>query len=139
MKKVLIFGTFDIVHAGHIHMFKEAREYGDCLVVSVAKDVNAEKIKGKAPFYNEHERVDFLKNIKIIDEVLMGDANDPYKNINTVKPDVIALGYDQKVYVDHLEDAITNMGLEIQIVRLAPYYEKRFKSKKLKKYIERIV
>ncbi len=139
MSKVLIFGTFDIVHAGHIHMFKQAREYGDYLAVCVSRDINAEKIKGETLFHNEQERFDFLKNIKIIDEVLLGSLDSPYHNISIVKPDIIALGYDQKMYVDNLEDAITSLGLESQIVRLSPYFENRFKSAKLKKYIERVV
>ena len=139
MKTVLIFGTFDIVHAGHMHMFKEAKEYGDKLVVAVARDCNVEKIKGIPAMHNENERKIFLGNIKMIDEVFLGDKDNPYLMVDKVKPDTIALGYDQKVYVDDLADAITDFGLEIQIARLNPYQEKRFKSSKFRKYIERLV
>jgi FAD synthetase len=139
MKKVLIFGTFDIVHAGHIHMFHEAKEYGDKLIVAVARDCNVEKIKDETIIHNEKERKKFLENIKIIDKVLLGHKNKPYQIIKKIKPDVIALGYDQKMYVDNLVDAITDMGLEIQIVRLQPYHENRFKSSKFRKYIEKLV
>lgn len=135
----MLFGTFDIVHAGHIHMFRQAREYGDYLVVSVARDINAEKVKGEAPLHNEQERLEFLKHIDLIDEVVLGAIEDPYHHISIVRPHVIALGYDQKTYVDNLANALTQYGIEAEIVRLRPYEEQRFKSSKLKKYMERIV
>src|SRR3989339_2092009 len=107
MTKVMIFGTFDIIHGGHIHMFKQAREYGDFLTAVVARDVNVERIKKRGALHNEVERVYFLKHIDLIDEVVLGDKTDVYKVIAKQKPDVVALGYDQRVYVDELEEAIT--------------------------------
>lgn len=139
MKTVMIFGTFDIVHCGHIHMFKQAREYGDKLVVMVATDKNAEKVKKIGPLHNQEERKSFLQHIDLVDEAKIGDEDDPYKCIEEVRPDVIALGYDQKVFVDELEDKLTEFGLEAQIVRLRPYRENEFKSKKIRKYIERVI
>ena len=139
MKTVMIFGTFDIVHAGHLHMFKEAKAYGDKLVAVVARDVNVEKIKDIGSLHNENERLYFLENIKLIDSALLGDKTDVYKVVKEIKPDVIALGYDQKVYVDELEDAITDAGLKTRIVRLAPYQENKFKTNKIRKYIERLI
>ncbi len=139
MKTVMIFGTFDIVHAGHLHMFREAKEYGDRLIAVVARDANTEKVKGIGPLHDENERLDFLKNIKLLDEVILGDETDVYKVIREIKPDIIALGYDQKVYVDKLEGAITAADLKIPIVRLSPYQENKFKTSKIRKYIERLV
>lgn len=139
MKKILIFGTFDIVHMGHIHMFKEAREYGDYLVVVIARDQNVEVIKGEQSFHNEEERREFLSYIKLIDEVRLGDLTDPYKVIVDVSPDIIALGYDQRVFVDDLEQALTKNNIPAQIVRLRPYDEQRYKSHLIKKYMKRIV
>lgn len=139
MKKVMLFGTFDIVHIGHIHLFKEAKKYGDYLVVVVACNKNAEKVKGFAPFHTEQERLMYLSNIKIIDDVRLGYADDVYQIIQEVKPGVIAIGYDQKVYVDKLEDAITDAGMSIEIVRLAPYQSERYKSSHLRNYIELVV
>ena len=138
-KKIMVFGTFDIVHMGHLHLFTKAKEYGEYLVVSIARDKNVEKIKGIGSFHNEFERKSFLENIKNIDEVLLGDLDDPYKNIGIVKPDVIALGYDQNIFVDNLADKITDLGLETQIVRIPAYNELKYKSSKIKKYIEKIM
>ena len=120
-------------------MFQEAREYGDELVVSVTREVNVEKVKGIGSLHKAKEKKQLLEQIKLIDKVLLGDEVDPYKNIKKIKPDVIALGYDQKFFVDKLADKITEFGLETQIVRLSPYQENRFKSNKIRKYIERLV
>lgn len=139
MKKVLVFGTFDVVHMGHIHMLKEAREYGDYLVVSVSRDKNVELNKGERPYYSEKERAEYLKYISLIDEVLLGQMDNVYKNIEIVKPEIIALGYDQKVFVDNLTGAITAMNLDIQIVRLRAYKPDKYKSLKLKKYIQKLL
>lgn len=138
MKKVMVFGTFDIIHMGHLHMFKKAKEYGDYLVVSLARDKNVEKIKGIGSFYAEKERKEFLENLKIVDEVILGHLSNPYKNIESVKPDFIALGYDQKIFVDELADKISEFGLNTQIVKLPAYRKLKYKSKYIKKYIEKI-
>lgn len=135
MKTVMVFGTFDILHLGHIHLFREAREYGDRLVVVVGRDNNVEEIKNTKTFNNENERKEFLENIKLVDDVMLGDKFDPYKVIESVKPDVIALGYDQKVFVDKLEEKITEFGLNTRIVRIPPYREENFKSGKIKEFI----
>jgi len=139
MKKVMIFGTFDILHCGHLHMFKQAREYGDELIAVVGRDSNVEEIKGIGPMHNENERLDLISHIDIIDKTRLGDKKDVYKVIDEEKPDTIALGYDQRAYVDDLADAITKAGLETQIVRLTEYQEKRLKSSKIKKYIEKMI
>jgi cytidyltransferase-like protein len=139
MKIVMVFGTFDIVHCGHLHMFKEAREYGDKLIAVVGRDANVEKVKGMMPVHNEKERLFLVQNIKLVDESVLGDKTDMYRVIGKYKPAVIALGYDQKVYVDKLANAITKFGLKTQIVKLAPYHENEYKSSKIKKYIERVV
>lgn len=135
----MIFGTFDIIHGGHIHMFKQAREYGDYLIAIVARDVNVEKIKGIGPMQDEQERLDFVSHIDLIDQARLGDKTDVYKVIREERPDIIALGYDQKIYVDHLAEAITKAGLQTQIVKLQEYESKRLKSSKIKKYIEKMI
>lgn len=139
MKKVMIFGTFDIIHGGHIHMFTEARAYGDFLIAVVARDVNVERIKENGALHSEGERLNFLKHIDLIDQAILGDKTNVYKVIAEQKPDVIALGYDQKIYVDQLEEAITNCGLNSRIVKLTPYQENKFKTSKIRKYMERLV
>jgi len=135
----MIFGTFDIIHMGHIHMFKEALEHGDHLVAIIARDCNVERVKGVGLLHSEEERLEFLKHIDIINTVCLGNKENPYSIIEEHKPDVIALGYDQKEYVDKLSDFLTTKNIEAKIVRLKPYLENKYKSGKIRKYIERIV
>lgn len=135
----MVFGTFDIIHGGHLHMFKQARAYGQKLVVVVGRNVNVEKIKNLGPLHTEEERLEMLRHINLIDKVMLGDHSDPYKCIKEVCPDVIALGYDQKAYVDNLQEALLTCNLDCRIVKLRPYQENRLKSNKIRKYIERLI
>jgi len=139
MKTVLVCGTFDIVHLGHLYVFREARSYGDRLVALVARDVNVEHIKGHKPLHSENERVEFLQNISLIDEVVLGDTEDPYSAVCQIRPQVIALGYDQKLFVDHLAATISDCGFEAQIVRLRPHNPDRYKTGKLKAYLAQLI
>ncbi|MBI5222176.1 MAG: adenylyltransferase/cytidyltransferase family protein [Candidatus Magasanikbacteria bacterium] len=139
-KTVMVFGTFDILHLGHIHMFEKARQYGDKLVAVVARDINVEKVKGVGPFNSERERLKFVKHIDLVDGAVLGDKTDVYKVIKKIKPEVIALGYDQKNYVDKLGHALIALGLnKTKIVRLTECQPNRMKTTKIKKYIERMI
>lgn len=135
MKIVLTCGTFDILHPGHLHVFEKAKEYGDKLIVVLSRDATVLEVKGSLPYYNEEERIRMLESIHSIDEVRLGSLNDPYAIIEHIRPDVIALGYDQLVFVDKLAKKITEFGLSTQIVRLSPFREDRYKSKKIKQAI----
>jgi FAD synthetase len=120
-------------------MFKEAKEYGEKLIAIIGRDENIEKMKGIEPMHNENERLEIIQHIDLVDLARLGDKKDVYKVILEEKPDIIALGYDQKYYIDKLSDAITKAGLNTQIVRLSEYESKRLKTNKIKKYIERMI
>jgi len=133
--KVMVFGTFDILHLGHLHFFRAAKKYGDELIVVVARDINAQRTRKDKPWNDENARVDFLTAIKDIDQVELGSETDPYEVIRKIRPETIALGYDQKLYVDDLANALMNMGLEkTAIVRLSPFQPERYKSSYIKNY-----
>lgn len=138
-KTVMIFGSFDFLHAGHFHFFDFARKQGDSLVVVVARDNNIKKIKGKKPFHSEADRVKMLSQIKGIDKVYLGDKLDVYKIIRKVNPDIIALGYDQTVFIENLGAYIRNNYLQAKIVRAKPYKESIYKSSKIKKYLNNFI
>lgn len=129
MKTVLVFGTFDILHPGHTHMLKEAKEYGDRLVVVLARDATVLQVKKKPPANDEITRKKNLEALHLTDKVRLGDLVDKYKVIGEEKPDVVALGYDQREFVDKLEDVLED---NVKIVRLAPYSPDVFKSSKLR-------
>lgn len=132
MRKVMVFGSFDLLHPGHLHLFRQAKQYGDYLIVSIARDETIEKLKGAKPKYSERERKAHVQELKIVDKAVLGDLEDHYKNIEEFRPDVICLGYDQKFFIENLEQEIEKRGLKIKIMRLMPYRANRYKSSKLK-------
>lgn len=130
MKKVMVFGTFDIIHPGHLHMLLEAKEYGDFLIVVIARDLTVCAVKGKATRNTEEVRLGNVKRLKIVDKARLGCVDDDkYLVIAEEKPDIIALGYDQRAFVDKLIEAVEDY---VQIVRLTPHLPEIYKSSKLK-------
>ena len=141
MKKVLAFGTFDILHPGHTYMLKAAKKLGDHLTVIVARDATVYKIKGEKALFNEKTRLKNLARLNIADKVRLGCLGNKYKVITDEKPNVIALGYDQKIFVDDLKNVVDHRhseatphggGKKIQIVRLKSYKPEIYKSSKLR-------
>lgn len=135
MKRVLVFGTFDIFHEGHRDFFRQARKYGDFLCAVVARDATVVEVKGIPPQNDEQIRLATLKNSGLVDEVMLGNLDDKYEAIKKYAPDVICLGYDQKFFIDNLRDSLLKMGLDkTEIKKLKPYYPKKYKSSKLRNY-----
>lgn len=134
MKKVMVFGTFDGLHRGHLNFLKQAKKYGDYLIAVVARDKNVKRIKGKSPYYNEKERLKELKKNKIIDKAVLGHTFDKCKIILENQPDVICLGYDQDISKTSLQKQLKKMKQKIKIYRMASYKPEIYKSSKLKKH-----
>lgn len=128
--KIMVFGTFDGLHEGHIDMFKQAKDFivNSSLIVSIARDINVFKIKGKYPFLNEKKRVALLKKCKLVDKVVLSGLKEHIPHIVKEKPDIIALGYDQRFYVENLKKDLKNKGILVKIIRLKPYKENIFKN-----------
>jgi FAD synthetase len=135
MKKVLAFGTFDLLHPGHLSYLSQAKALGDRLIVVIATDSNVKKIKGKPAVNSERERREMVANIKFVDEAIIGFEDDMINSVEKIKPDIIALGYDQKPSEAELEKMLAARGLKAKIVRLKPYNENMFKSSKIKEKI----
>ena len=125
-KKVMVFGTFDVLHEGHIDFFRQARSHGDFLIAVIARDSTTEQI-GKKIIQDENQR---LKNVKNhVDLAVLGSVDDKYKIIRELNPDVICLGYDQWAKEKDVRSELDKVGLKnTQIVRLRPYEEARAKS-----------
>jgi len=138
-KTVMIFGTFDILHFGHLQLFRQAKKLGDKLVAVVARDTNVKKVKGMAAFHSEKERKEFLSHIDLIDEVCLGNMKDVYKIIRSYKPDIIALGYDQRVFVDDIQAHCDLYGLHPTIVRLKSHKPSKHKTSHIKRYLDQVV
>src|SRR3989338_1200158 len=132
MTRVMVFGTFDILHPGHIHFLERAKKYGDFLIVSLAREANVKKIKGRAPRHTELERKKMLGSLRFVDRVVLGAAKDYVKHILQLRPDVIALGYDQKAYTAGLKQKLQRAGLKTKIVRVRSHKPHVYKTSKLR-------
>jgi FAD synthetase len=126
----MLFGTFDILHKGHLNFFQQARALSakPFLIVSVARDVNVKKIKSILPVNNQQKRLEIVKKIRGVDRAVLG-ANENYiGHIVKYKPNIIALGYDQKAYTANLSKLLKKAGLKVKIRRLKPFWPKKYKS-----------
>lgn len=126
----MVFGTFDGLHKGHLDFFRQARKLAEkpFLVVSIARDKNVFKIKGKYPQKKEKARMALVKKSKLVNQVVLSGVKDHIPHIVKEKPDIIALGYDQSAYVKNLKQDLKNKGIAIKITRLKPYKEKVYKN-----------
>lgn len=136
-KRVLVFGTFDLIHPGHIHFLKKAKKHGNELVVIVARDETVKKIKGQDPLYDEDQRKEAVEYLGIADKVSLGNRVDKYGVVRRFSPDIIALGYDQKHFVDGLSRIIEKLEKKPKIVRIKAYKPKKYKSSILKKRVKK--
>lgn len=135
MKTVMAFGTFDLLHPGHVSYLAQAKALGDRLVVVIATDANVKRIKGKSPVNSQDERKELVGSLRIVDEAVVGFEEDMISSVERIKPDVVALGYDQKPLDSELEKMLGARGLKAKIVRLKPYNEHIFKSSKIKEKV----
>ena len=131
----MIFGTFDGLHKGHLNFFKQAKNFleNSFLIVSIARDKNVFKIKGKSSLLNEKKRMNLVKKCKLVDKVVLSGLKNHIPHIVKENPDIIALGYDQKFYVKNLKKDLKNMGILVKIIRLKPYKEYIYKNHLLNK------
>ncbi|KKQ07471.1 MAG: Cytidyltransferase-related enzyme [Parcubacteria group bacterium GW2011_GWB1_36_5] len=133
-KKIMVFGTFDGLHKGHLNFFRQAKNLikNSFLIVSIARDKNVKRIKGQLPFLNEKKRMALVKKCKLVDKVVLAGIRNHIPHIAKENPDIIALGYDQKAYVENLKKYLKNKGILVKIFRLKPYQEKIHKNHLLK-------
>ncbi len=131
IRVVLVGGVYDILHLGHLAALDEAKTYGDVLVVVIATDPTVETLKGRRPVFSEEDRRALVDSLKPVDAAILGyeDVGMGYEQvIDDVKPDIIALGYDQ----DHLARTVTELvnrkRLNIEIVRLSRFDKEKYLS-----------
>ena len=98
MVKVIVNGTFDILHRGHLEMLRYAKEQGDHLLVAIDTDARVKELKGPSrPINNQSDRKFMLESLKYVDEVKLFDSKEELVNIITeYKPDVMVKGSDYK-------------------------------------------
>jgi cytidyltransferase-like protein len=126
----MVFGTFDVLHKGHLNFFKQARALSKkpYLIVSVARDINVKRIKGTRPRSTEKQRLALIKKCQLVDKAVLGAIKSHIPHITREFPDIISLGYDQHAYVGNLKNLLKKAGLQVKVIRLKAFYPKIYKS-----------
>ena len=124
-KRILVAGTFDLIHAGHIYLINEAAKLGEVYIV-VATDKNRELFSGERPIISQEQRLEVIKNLKNVKDARLGRSdNDTLKTVQEINPDIILLGPDQKYSIEILKKGLEDKGLNhIEVKRLTSYYNK---------------
>ncbi|MGC1425918.1 MAG: adenylyltransferase/cytidyltransferase family protein [Nitrosotalea sp.] len=118
IRVVLAGGVFDIIHPGHIHTLKAAKDLGNVLVVVIATDKTAQKMKNRIPLHNMELRRDLVRSLVMVDYAVVGYEGDIFKSVEIIKPDIIALGYDQVHQEKFIVDGCKKIGISVSIARL---------------------
>ena len=118
LRVVLAGGVFDIIHPGHIHTLNSAKLLGDVLVVVVATDKTAVKMKKRTPLHNQIHRQNLVNSLSMVDLCLIGHEDDIFKTVDIVKPEIIALGYDQIHQEKFITDGCRKINLNVKVARL---------------------
>ena len=127
MIKVLATGSFDPLHKGHIFYLKEAKKLGDKLYVIVSSDEKIRKNKHREPRQGQKVRAQGVRSLKIVDKVIIGEG-EQFSLIDKINPDIIALGYDQKI-----PEPLKNKVKQYKIITLKPYRPEIYKSSLISK------
>jgi len=133
-KIVLAGGVFDIIHPGHIHTLTAAKALGDVLVVAIATDKTAQKMKKMSPLHDQKLRCELVSSLSMVDEAIVGHEEDIFETVKEVKPDIIALGYDQIHQEKFISDGCKRISLDVEIVRLQSPIPKLSSSEIEKRY-----
>ncbi len=138
LRVVLAGGVFDIIHPGHIHTLNAAKALGDILVVVVATDNTAVKMKKRQPLHSKEQRQELVNSLVMVDLCLVGQEDDIFKTVNLVKPQIIALGYDQVHQEKFIIDGCKKINLDANVARLQSPIPESSSSKIEKEYGESI-
>ena len=124
---MLASGVFDLLHLGHVRFLEDAKKAGGKnakLIVIIARDSTVEKMKGRKPIMSEDQRCALVESLKVVDEAVLGVEHfDIGEVIKQIKPDVIALGYDQAEMENQVKQYVKAHKLPIRIVRIGKFGE----------------
>ena len=138
LRIVLAGGVFDIIHPGHIYTLKAAKALGDILAVVVATDNTAVKMKKRKPLHSQEQRQELVNSLSMVDVCLVGQEDDMFKTVNRVRPQIIALGYDQVHQEKFIREGCERIKLEASVARLESPIPDSSSSKIQKEYGESI-
>ncbi len=126
-KIVIASGVFDLLHLGHVRFLEEAKRAGGKnakLIVIIARDGTVEKTKGRKPIMSEDQRCALVESLKVVDEAVLGYEDlDIGEVIEKIKPNVIALGYDQADMERGVKSYLANHKVPVKVVRIDKFAE----------------
>ena len=126
-KVVLASGVFDLLHLGHVKFLEEAKKAGGKdaeLIVIIARDSTVEENKGRKPIMSENQRRALVESLKVVDEAVLGfEKFDLGDVIERIKPDIIALGYDQADMEKGVKEYVDKHKLNIKVIRIGKFEE----------------
>lgn len=103
MVVIITFGTFDLLHIGHINMLNNCKKYGDKLIVGVSSDKLNYKKKNRYPIFKQEDRIEIIKNIKCVDEVFLEESLEEKEYyIRNHNADIFIIGDDWKGTFDNM-------------------------------------
>jgi rfaE bifunctional protein nucleotidyltransferase chain/domain len=122
-KIVFTNGCFDLLHPGHLHLLRAAKQAGDVLVVAINTDASVKRLKGEArPVLTTEERAELLCALEMVDYVVSFDDPDPLALIRQLSPDVLVKGGDWKKEEIVGAEWVERRGGEVLIVPQRPGY-----------------
>jgi FAD synthetase len=139
---VVASGTFDLLHLGHVRFLEEAKKAGGKdaeLIVIVARDSTVKARKGKTPVMPEDQRRALVESLKVVDEAILGLEDFSIKEvIEKIKPNVIAVGYDQDGIKKEVLKAIEEKKFNIQVAKIGRFGKRKLdsSSKIMRKIVE---
>jgi FAD synthetase len=129
---VLASGVFDLLHLGHVKFLEEAKKTGGKdaeLIVIIARDSTVEKTKGRKPIMPENQRRALVESLKVVDAAVLGFEKFEIGDVITrIKPDIIALGYDQTEMEQQVREYVDKHKLDIKVVRIGKFEEDKLDS-----------
>ena len=134
--KIVVFtnGCFDLLHSGHVHIFREAKKLGDVFIVAVNEDESVRQIKGESrPIFPLDERLEVLESIEDIDHLLPFSEETPQRIIAALQPDVLVKGGDWAPEEVVGKEEVAQAGGRVVII---PYLEGRSTSEILERIIQ---
>lgn len=119
--RVLVAGSFEFLHPGHLWLLRKAWELGDVYVV-ISRDENFERFKGRKPVLSQDDRLAIVESLRYTTKALIGDRDDFLKPILDIKPDIVLLGPDQWIDPETLREKLAERGLRVEVVKLEKRY-----------------
>jgi FAD synthetase len=131
-KVVLASGVFDLLHLGHVKFLEQAKLAGGKnakLIVVIARDSTVEATKGRKPVMPENQRRALVESLKVVDQAVLGlEDFDVGDIIEKLKPDVVALGWDQTEMEQRVKAYVEGHNLKIKVFRVGKFADSELDS-----------